>query len=179
MSDQPPNREGGYAGFEQALGTAHGPVYDGMAISGQSFTAAGVWPTANTAIFIPVLFETPVVVTKFSFNVSVASGNFDIGLFDEFGIPEVRLGSTAVPAAGVGIADVADTPVNPGQYWIGMVVNNITASFNRAAGFAAQVQRAIGVYSMASAFPLPNPVTYSNWASLYVPMVNVHTVAVV
>jgi hypothetical protein len=141
-----------------------------------SATSSAVWPTASTAIFMPFICETKQNVKGMSFFVTTASGNYDVGIYDENGVRRASKGSTVVPAAGFAFADFTDTDLEPGCYWMAMAVDNITASFHASNNFTAQMQRIANIYAQAAAFVLPSSITYSNWATAYFPLCAVHTV---
>jgi hypothetical protein len=154
------------------VGVSNGPIKD--VPTPASYTSAAVWPTANLALFIPVLVDRAATIYGFSFVVATASGNYDVGCYDELGNRVVSKGSTAVPAAGVAAVTVTNTAILPGCYWIALAVDNITASFNRMANYSGNMQRALGVMSQASALPLPSTATFANWGTSYIPLLNMH-----
>lgn len=136
----------------------------------------GVWPAANRAIYVPVQVDVPVTVVKMAFQVSVQSGNYDVGIYDEHANRLVSMGSTAMPAAGIAIADIADTVLMPGIYFLAMCVDNITASVARVA-MTGTVQQVCGVQQQAvGAVTLPDPATFANPASSYLPILVATTV---
>lgn len=160
----------------QAESSFGGSVGDTLMSAGISATTSAVWPTANTAILVPFICEVKQNIKGMSFFVTTASGNYDVGIYDENGTSRVSLGSTAVPAAGFAFANFADTDLEPGCYWMAMSVNNITASFHMSNNFSTQMQRACGIYAQASAFALPSTISFNNWGTAYFPLMAVHTV---
>jgi len=154
-------------------------------IAGQNnlASAAGmgsaVWPAANRAIFVAFDVEVPSLAQRMFFNVVTQSGNYDIGLYTESGARLVSVGSTAVPAGGFANVDIADTALAPGTYFMALCVDNTTASFTRT-GPAAELLRVCGVQQQAlGAVTLPNPATFANPASAYMPLLGVSLVATV
>jgi len=149
------------------------------AAAGARFNNSGTWPAANRALYIPVVLEQRSTVYKMSFGVATQSGNYDVGIYDVTGARIVSLGSTAVPAAGLATADIADTVLVPGVYFLAMNVDNITASFNRLA-LALPVCRSSGVQQQAvGAVTLPATWTPANPATAYVPALTAHLVATI
>ena len=138
------------------------------------------WPAANRAIYVPVLIENPVTVLKMAVNVAVQSGNLDVGIYDEMGNRIVSKGSTAVGAAGLQTVDITDTTLNPGLYFIAMCVDNTTASFTRVPITTAEVLRMGGMQQQAvGAVTLPDPATFANPATGYVPLIGLTLVSVI
>jgi hypothetical protein len=118
---------------------------------------ASAWPTTNLAIYVP--FQIP-----YSMNVvmmwechSTTSGNFDLGIYKEDGTTIITKGTTAM--AGTNVmqqADITDTLLpGPARYYMGMSVDNTTATIFRANPAVAGVVQALGVFQQASAFVLP------------------------
>ena len=86
--------------------------------------ASGTWPTADLAISQPVRIKTRVVVTKLYAGVSISSGNVDIGLYDAGGTLLVSKGTAAATTSYS--ADITDTTVGPGLFYIALVADNTT-----------------------------------------------------
>jgi hypothetical protein len=96
-----------------------------------ALSTAAVWPAANRAIYIPFELEVPATAYKMAFVVGTQSGNYDAGIYDELGNRLVSMGSTAVPAAGVAVADIADTALEPGTYFMALNIDNVIAAVSR------------------------------------------------
>lgn len=131
-------------------------------------STSGAWPTANTALFMPMLVPRPFIFKQVGlFNGATVSGNVDMGIYDPAGIRLVSSGSVA--QAGTNVTqtiDITDTPVNPGLYYLAIALNNGTGTTFRWTA-VTNVWRAAGILAMASAFNLPATATYS--ASLPAP----------
>jgi hypothetical protein len=79
-------------------------------------------------------------------------------------------GSTAVAVAGFQLVDITDVALKVGVYFLAMCVDNVTASFLRSS-LTAVVAQVCGVQQQAvGAVTLPNPATFANPASNYVPV---------
>ena len=140
--------------------------------SGLVTAAAGTWPAANRALYIPVEVETPCIAVKMMFQVTTQSGNFDIGIYAENGSRLVSTGSTAVPAAGMSVSDITDTTLTPGTYFLALNIDNTTAAVQRLNNPLAGTIQGCGVQQQAvGAVTLPNPATFANPASAYWPMI--------
>lgn len=138
--------------------------------SAQTLTTGAVWPAANRALYIGFLVEATVVATKMAFNVTVQSGNCDVGIYDEPGNRKVSKGSTAVGAAGIQVIDITDTTLTPGQYWMALCVDNTTAAVARTTGADTQTERLCMREQAVGAVTLPDPATFANPSTTaYVP----------
>lgn len=145
---------------------------------GDLFTAAGksgstalwqtvVWPTANTAVYVPFYLETPVTVYQLGiYNGAVVSGNFDVGIYDALGTRLVSAGSTAqVGVSVLQMVNTTDTLLAPGQYFLATNVDNTTATVFQAAP-AFILQNAYGIQTQAvGSVTLPSTATFANPAS--------------
>jgi hypothetical protein len=158
------------------------PVGDtALNVSTNAYNTAAVLPAANRIFLVPVVLEIPATVVKMSFIVATQAGNYDIGIYDLAGVRRVALGSTAVPVAGLAVADVADTYLVPGVYFLAFVGSSVTASINRASALGAASLRAAGmqIVSAGGGPPLPTPITFANPADAYVPLMSAHLVPTV
>lgn len=146
-------------------------VGDWVQFQSLSLVTAGAWPAANRALYIPFVVETHVTAYKMAFIVGAQAGNYDVGLYDVLGNRLVSLGSTAVPAAGLAVADIADTVLAPGVYYMAMNVSTVTTlTVNRTAAITALSQIVCGVKQQAvGAVTLPDPATFANPASAFIP----------
>jgi hypothetical protein len=120
------------------------------------------WPTADMAIYLPVIVETRVIVKKLWFeNADTATGNYDIGLYDASGTAILRKGSAAKTAANDIVTwDCTDTTIGPGVYYLALACSTNSDTF---AGIppTAPAAAAFGAYSEASALPLPATATFA------------------
>lgn len=136
-------------------------------------TGAGAWPSANLAIYVPVIVRHRVVVTGLWYaNGATATGNYDIGLYDAAGAALLRKGTTAKPTTIAEIVwDCTDTTIGPGVYYLALASDSGTDTFARASP-AAPILAAMGVLSEASGFVLPATATFAVPQTLaYIPVV--------
>lgn len=139
-----------------------------------------VWPSANRAIYMPVLVESYVTAYQIAFEVTTQSGNYDVGIYDELGTRLINKGSTAVPAAGIATADITDTPLTPGLYWLAMAIDNGTAAVVRqTASSTVGALTVHGLQDQDTAFALPSTATFSAPAAAYWPIMAVATKATI
>lgn len=145
-------------------------LFDLVEYIGNTWTSA-VWPTANTAIFVPFEVYSPVVITRLFVAIGAASsGNIDMGIYDLAGNRLVSAGSTAMGTLNlVQVFDVTDLVLAPGVYYLGCAVNNTTGTTSRFSAGTVQTNRVAGIQEVASAFPLPATVTFGNPANSYIP----------
>jgi hypothetical protein len=130
------------------------------------------WPAANRAVYVPFVVNAPIVVVKLMIqNGNVASGNFDIGIYDDQGDRLVSSGSTAQSGTAVAQAvDTTDITLLPGAYYFGVVMDNTTGVI-AGLGPAVGICSAAGVLSQSTAFPLPATATFAAAQNAYVPLV--------
>lgn len=119
-------------------------------------------PVANQAFYYPFVVHAPTTVYRMSTIIVTQSGNLDMGVYDEGLNRLVSTGSIAMTAAGLQMADVTDTPIQPGRYYMAISVNNTTARFRTNGMFSFQLFRVCGGNTQASAFPLPATATFDN-----------------
>ena len=160
-----------------------GPVLRTFHIaSGATSTA---WPANNDAYLVPFLIDDPVTFTGAFFMAGTSPGttNYDLGIYrDDFTLVR-SLGATAavnttdaiLPAAG-GTFSTAVTLVR-GRYYMAMSAAS-TALTVRAAVNGNQFFRALGMFKMATAHPLPAPfVPASMSTTAFMPAIGLMTAA--
>lgn len=133
-------------------------------------SSGAVWPTANKALFLPFILEFPVLAQKMGALVTTQAGNYDLGIYDEKGNKIVTFGGGAVPAAGLGTQDIADTALVPGVYYMAMACSSGTAAFQRA-NPGQPMCRISGVNEMTTAYPLPATLTFTVPSQNYFPAI--------
>jgi len=95
-------------------------------------TSSTTWPTADLAIYVPVLVKHRVVVRKLAMAIQVQAGNIDIGVYSASGVRQVSTGTQAASTGGV--YDVTDTTIGPGLFYLaGVADTTSTLSVYRAA----------------------------------------------
>lgn len=146
-------------------------------IGAQNPFAGGTWPTANLAIYVPLVVKQRVVVKQLWFGAdSAGTGNYDIGLYDAAGVALVRRGSTAHPAAlKEEVWNCTDTTIGPGIYYIGLSASNATDGYYRIAP-AVPMAAAVGVFSEAlGSVTLPATATFAVPQTLaFIPLVGMY-----
>lgn len=99
-----------------------------------------------------------------------------MGIYDEAGARKVSTTSTAQGTISVlQVVNITDTALGPGLYYLAIAMDNITGTLSR--GLAGSVARCAltGMAEMATAFPLPDPITFATVVSDYVPLVGLTT----
>lgn len=129
-------------------------------------SVAIAWPSANLAIYVPFrVADTTTFVKIFWLNGATIAGNVDVGIYDSEGNRLVSSGSIAHAGASVlQTIDITDTTLQPGLYYMAMSSDSTTATIQAVNALAIQLRLA-GVYSQASAFPLPATATFTGTAS--------------
>lgn len=125
---------------------------------------SGTWFSVNDPIAIPFYLNEPVTVLQLGWDNGTAPGdNVDVGIYDTSWNRLVSTGSTATGAATStpAFADVTDTTLARGWYYIAMSRDSVTA--NRLGNIAVNsnpLLKLCGVQDSATnAFPLPDPLT--------------------
>lgn len=151
--------------YARGPGVLHWHSIDTQSMSSPMVTypATGqTWPTADMAIYVPVLVKQRVVVKQLWFGSSgTAAGNYDLGLYDAAGTALLRQGSTAKGGAGETVWNCTDTPIGPGLYYLALVSSTSTDTFAMMSVWAAPIPAALGVLTQSSALPLPATATFA------------------
>jgi len=137
---------------------------------GSSTMGSAIWTTANLALFFPfVLTGRHTYVRACVCNGTAVSGNFDIGVYSRTG---TRLFSTGAQAQA-GISQIQPITVSwtldPGDYYMALVFNNIVATCSRTSPAAASLATT-GCKQMATAYVLPTTATLVDTTTSYVPV---------
>lgn len=142
--------------------------------------ASAAWPSANRAYFVPfVTNQTTTIMQLFIVNGSTASGNFDIGIYDDNGTKIVSSGSTAQSGTSVIQAvDITDTMIGAGRYYLALSMNGTTGT-NQSFSTAAAQNQAMGTFLAASAFALPATVTLAQNTTAFIPNFGLSTVPII
>jgi hypothetical protein len=145
---------------------------------GNFFNAAGytlsstAWLTANRCSSIPFSVYAPITIVKmFVINGATVSGNIDVGIYDFWGKLLVSKGSTAQSGINaIQSFDITDTLLNPGHYYMAVVLDNTTGTLQMWTP-SASIYRSEGVFETTSSFPLPDPMGFGSPSMSRVPFV--------
>jgi len=176
------NTDGSTAWSE--LGGGGASVSDPSVIpSNQEYPSAHViddttsFGTSNKIFYMPFHLNSTQTVKRIALNFRKvsASGSVDVGIYDVDGTKKVTLGSTvsttlAAAAQRVGYADIADTSLNAGRYYMAFVSNAVsnTTSLNNWTQFEELgtdrkiSSRITGLRIQTGTFPLPATATFSD-----------------
>lgn len=154
-----------------------------LAIGTAGYPSASTWPSANRAYYIPFRLNRTITVKRlFALN-GTASGNFDIGIYDEFGTRIVSTGSTAQTGNNLcQSVDITDTQVGPGRFYFAAAGSTTSVSMAGllSTALTANIDEPLmNCYVQASALPLPASATFATSPSNYMPIVGLSTVAIV
>lgn len=142
------------------LGSSFGTVLDNQA-----------WAVANEAVLFPIWTPAPFVFDTIHLKCSTAAGNVDIGIYDALFNAIWRLGSSVLNTAIPSFTIAAQT-LNPGAYWLALVLTDIvTARIS-----AALTPQAPDMSTMAQAgvgVPLPATLAPAKAAKL-TPLLNLY-----
>lgn len=135
-----------------------------------SVSSAGAWPTANKAIYVPFVVHQPFTVVKAFVEIGTASGNIDVGVYDDQKNLIVSDGGHAQAGANaIQSFDLTDTTLNPGVYYMAVAANNTTGTIFRFSFTNNLWAGAAGVLTQTSAYPLPSTANWAAAADAYVP----------
>lgn len=126
-------------------------------------TSSAAWPTANTAIYVPVRVRVPMRVTHMWYaSETVGTDNIDLGIYNASGTRLVSTGAIAkVASATARVEDITDTSLAPGLYYLAMNCASATATFRWLAA-GAPLPAAAGLRDEAvGATALPSTATWS------------------
>lgn len=127
--------------------------------------ASTAWSTANKAIFIPFMLQRSATIVKlFHSNGSTASGNIDMGIYNEGGTRQVSIGSTAQSGTSANqVFDITDTTLVPGRYYLAVALDNATGTSLAVSGAALSPRQSqmFGIMEQTSAFALPATATFA------------------
>jgi len=137
---------------------------------GAVWSTTTAWPTANKAVFVPYAVSAPILITRLGWtNGGTVSGNADVGIYDSTGKRIVSAGTTAQAGTNtIQIVDTTDVTLLPGLYYLAAALDNGTGMFHTA-NLSVTMGRAVGVYEMATAFPLPATATFATYSIAAVP----------
>jgi hypothetical protein len=164
----------------------HVMLGDRSLTAGNSHTAV-VWPAANRAILVPFQVEIPFVARRMALFSGAASGNADIGLYDEKFNRIVTKGSFVVSGVAVrqsiditaSVTGTASPTLNPGTYFMALCVDNTTATIGSVAP-ATLDQQVCGVQIQGlGSVTLTATITPSNHGATYVPYIAVTSATVI
>ena len=128
------------------------------------------WGTANKAFYVPITVLEKITIAKFyCTNGGTASGNFDIGLYDNANSKISSTGSTAQSGTNtVQSVSVAQFTIYPGVYKLAMSMSSTTGTqfmLNGLANASSTVQ--FDMAEEASALPLPSTATPVTMTTLF------------
>lgn len=130
--------------------------------------ASPTWPVANTAYFIPFRLRQRCLIKQIVVGAGTGAGNFDVGIYDLFGNRLVSSTSTAKTTSAETPANITDTPLGRGVYYMAMASDGTTA-FVAIAPTRIEMLKMGGVKEMTSAFPLPATATLVTLANSFMP----------
>lgn len=132
--------------------------------------ASAAWPSANRALFVP--FRLPRQMTVYQGVVGCGSGstgNFDVGVYDSAGNKIVSSGATARAASTEVVANMTDTAIGPGLFYMAVAVDGTTNIVQQVPA-AVGLTKMLGVLEMGSAYTLPATATYATVSAANIPM---------
>ena len=143
-----------------------------LAAFGAVLPGSNAWPAANRAIWVPFyVMETVTVVKMFWLNGAiVGNGTADIGIYNSAFALQVSMGPATTAGANViQEADITNTALTAGQYYMALALSNATDHIQSTATATVQFLKSVGMAQEASASTLPSTGTPVVISSSYVP----------
>lgn len=137
--------------------------------------SSSTWPSANLALYYPLLVADRCTVYHMGIQVGTQAGNVDVGIYDEALNLKVSAGSTAVAAAGVQTFNIADTVLTPGLYYLAMACSSATAAFVRMPHQGVEMRMFGAAQQALGALPLGSIATFAALAQNYLPALCAYT----
>ena len=161
-----------------SLSTLHqASVGGGVAwIVGGPSTAA--WVTVNRAIYVPVRLGSPFRFAQFFWmnGTVVGTPDIDAGIYHANGSRIISTGLVTHAGSNlIQLANVTDTTLLPGLYYLAIVLNGASGLFRQSLGGARA--RILGVVEEGSASPLPAVMTPATATQQYMPFFGVTAMA--
>jgi hypothetical protein len=154
---------------EPAMASISPACMNSLGVGFGGIPASTAWPAVNLAMFIPFRVSQSVTVTQIALGGgTTASGNFDGGVYDEYGNRLISTGTQGKVASAEVIVDVSDTTFGPGLFYMGMAADTTTGLIigQNVGGPRASL---LGCREMASAFVLPATATYATCTQGFIP----------
>ncbi len=128
-------------------------------------TAASVTTSSNTAL-VAVYVPVPVRMTGLRVNVGVASGQWQVGLYDAYGVRVASSTEVAMSATGsTTLSFVSAVNIPPGLYYLALGSDNTTSTFARAGSACVAGTNLITTnMPMAASVTLPGTATANCFA---------------
>lgn len=128
-----------------------------------------VYPAANRALFIPFILPRAWLVTQAVVGGGSTTGNCDLGVYDHAGNRLVSSGSVAKQTNAETVANLTDTLLLPGSYYMAIAADGVQQYVAVAPAQIGYLQ-AMGMKQMATAFVLPATATFATVATSFVPV---------
>lgn len=156
MSDWP----NALGGLHASSGRAVYSTQSQLLGSSRAQTASVAWPSANLAIFVPILIGEYCIAYKLVVGAgSTSAGNFDAGIYDSSGNRLVSIGATAKGSATEHVLNITDTVLGPGLYYLAMSADgtNNYSMVNPSGTSPIPLQKArlYGTLEAATSYTLP------------------------
>ena len=155
------------------LSNPYDDAFGGFGIFLNSAPGSGAWPAANRALLLPFVVPEPITIAKlWWFNGSSVSGNVKAaGGRQSDGLVLVQTASTAQSGTSVvQEADITDTTLAAGDYYLLLAMDNNTGTMFRGAPSGVALRMAGMAQEALTAFAIPTNLTPATLSAGYVPM---------
>lgn len=139
----------------------------------QAIITSAVWPSTNRALYVPFSLPMSATILSLSFACTIATDNYDIGLYDANFAKYESSGSTALATGVQTFTLTRPYRANAGDVlWTGMVVSGTTGAVFRYSGGALSQIVATGAGQEAlGSTALPSTATPASLAALFLPLI--------
>ena len=142
-----------------------------------------VWPSANLAIYQPLILPYHYTVRRLvsgSGTLSGTPGHYCIGIYNSAGVLLYSSGSVTLVTNAAPQIHTMSSPLKliaSQLYFLGYSVDNVADQIVWSNGVAANQLQVIGIYEQTSAFPLPSTATFSTISNACLPYIGVSRVS--
>lgn len=147
---------------------ALGPVWR---LYGTNVPTSQAWPASDRVLMWP--FRVPRPVTIYQIGVgcgATATGNYDAGIYDEFGNKIVSTGTKAKASSAEDFVNITDTTLGQGLYWAALQASAV-ANYIIVAAANTGLAKAMGIrQATPGSFGLPNSITFETTVNTQIPV---------
>lgn len=145
-----------------------------VAAAGAGGGASAAWPSANRIIYIPFYVNQKCLARKISWiNGTAVAGNVTVGIYNSALGRLVTSGTIAQSGvSSVQTADITDTDLSPGTYWMAMLSSSASAQFMRT-NTNVGIMRMSGMFEESGTFFLNSTATVTPLSTNYMPLMSV------
>lgn len=161
----------------------HESIGASLRVGSGSGIASATWPTTKLALYVPITLPRNTAfraIRAFVVTGAAASGNFDLGVYDENWNRLFSTGSTAHSGTAAPQLVTVDWTLTAGRYYLACAFDNTTAAVAGVSGFTAGTLASLGVaQQVLTDLPLPATATPAVCTQTYLPDFGISRIALV